>query len=194
MAGGFRKLERGLSAFGLFLLLAVSGGVTIEVIARKFLNASLGGADELSGYAFAIFTSFAFVLAAFEKANIRIDLLRNTMPRRIKLLMDVIAAASLLFFVGLMTWRAVLLAVSSFERGSKAITPLSTPLYIPQSLWALGLVIFTCVLATMFVRALIAILRGRSSEAFKLLGPTHEEDHTSEYSDAALETRIGKED
>ncbi|UWR10326.1 TRAP transporter small permease subunit [Sulfitobacter mediterraneus] len=186
-------IETGLSAFGLMLLLAVSVGVTIEVLARKFLTMSLGGVDELSGYAFAIFTSFAFVLAALEKSNIRIDLLRNALPDTGKIVMDLIASISLLGFVGLLTWRAILLVASSFEKGSKAITPLSTPLYIPQAIWTLGLIAFSTVLAAMLGRAIVALLRRKPKEVLRLLGPTHEEDHTDEYTDAAIEALKAEE-
>lgn len=46
--------------------------VTIEVILRKVANVSIGGADEISGYAFGIATALAMAYALFELSLIHI--------------------------------------------------------------------------------------------------------------------------
>jgi len=58
-----------------------------------------------------------------------------------------------------MAWRACATLQQSIEFGSLASTPLQTPLWIPQSLWAGGLVLFA--IAALFVagRAVIAFFR-----------------------------------
>ena len=49
--------------------------VTVDTIARKLLNFSFQGTDELGGYALAVGSSLAFTVALIERAHIRIDLL-----------------------------------------------------------------------------------------------------------------------
>ena len=65
------------------LLLAAAITVSVDVIVRKLFNLSLGGADELSGYAFAIGVAWALPFALLQRANIRIDALYGKLPARI---------------------------------------------------------------------------------------------------------------
>ena len=52
---------------GLILLAAVLIG--IDVLMRKFLNRSIGGADELAGYALAIGTAWGLGAALIDRAQ-----------------------------------------------------------------------------------------------------------------------------
>ncbi|MEM7296313.1 MAG: TRAP transporter small permease subunit, partial [Pseudomonadota bacterium] len=52
------SLSRVLVWIGGILILGSAGLVTVEVFGRKLFNYSIGGADELSGYAFAVATTF----------------------------------------------------------------------------------------------------------------------------------------
>ncbi|MEL6218987.1 MAG: TRAP transporter small permease, partial [Pseudomonadota bacterium] len=53
-------LSRWLVWLGGVLLIGSALLVTAEVFLRKFANVSIGGADEISGYAFAVATALAF--------------------------------------------------------------------------------------------------------------------------------------
>ena len=56
-------------------MLALSAAVTVETIVRKLFSVSLGGVDELSGYAIAIGAPLAFAVALIEhrRGDIRIS-------------------------------------------------------------------------------------------------------------------------
>ena len=57
--------------------------VTLDVLLRKFLSVTLGGADEIPGYLFAIATVWAFSYAAY-RVNVRIDALYTHFPRPLR--------------------------------------------------------------------------------------------------------------
>lgn len=137
-----------MTLFGAALLLLISFGITAEIVIRKVFNATFGGVDELAGYAFAIFTSFACVIAALDKANIRIDVLRSTLPRGARIGLDLLAQLALIGFIATLNYRALLLVLNSWEKGSRAITPYGTPLVWPQAFWLAG---FSCMLAVLIV-------------------------------------------
>ncbi len=77
------------------LLLASATTVAVDVIVRKAFRLSLGGADELSGYAFAIAVAWALPFALLQRANIRIDALYARLPARTAAALDVVALVAL---------------------------------------------------------------------------------------------------
>jgi TRAP-type C4-dicarboxylate transport system permease small subunit len=145
-------------AGGLTLISALY--ITVDVLARKFLHASLGGADELSGYAFAISISWALAFATLQRANIRIDALYQLLPPRLCALLDWIALVALSVFIVYLTRYAGDVALLSWERKATANTVLATPLWIPQFLWVAGLAWLCIVLALMLIRSSIALITG----------------------------------
>lgn len=145
-------------AGGLTLISALY--ITADVIVRKFFSFSLGGSDELSGYAFAISVSWALSFATLQRANIRIDALYQLLPPRICAVLDWIALVGLSVFIIYLTRYAGDVALLSWERQATANTVMATPLWIPQSLWWLGLVWLSIVLAIMLIRSSVALVTG----------------------------------
>ncbi|WP_353153161.1 TRAP transporter small permease [Pollutimonas bauzanensis] len=150
------------------LAIWIAGGLTLasaiyisaDVITRKFFSFSLGGSDELSGYAFAISISWALSFATLQRANIRIDALYQLMPVRISALLDWIALVCLGVFIVFLTYYAGDVAALSWANNSTANTILATPLWIPQYLWVAGLAWLCVVLALMLLRSSIALVTG----------------------------------
>ena len=76
-----RLAEHAALAGGL-LMLVCCFMVSAEILLRKLFNHSIGGADELTGYALGIATSWSFAYALACRANIRIDSLYMMLPLR----------------------------------------------------------------------------------------------------------------
>ena len=144
--------------------------VTVDVLLRKFLSVTLGGADEISGYLFAIATMWAFSYAALHRVNVRIDALYMLLPRALRAVLDLLGLTLLTGFVLLLTWRAALLFTDTVENWSRSITPLQTPLAIPQSLWLAGLVLFSFTLLLILTACVAALMRGNLSRVQRLAG------------------------
>ena len=152
------------------LILGSAFLVTVEVILRKFLNISLGGADEISGYAFAVATSFGFAFALFERAHIRVDALLVILPRMARLALSFFGLALLIGFAGVVGWQAFLLVGDTLEFGSRSITPLRTPLAIPQIPWLIGWGFFILCGIVLFIAAAVATISGDLAHAERLIG------------------------
>lgn len=142
------------------MMLGTVGLVSAEVVLRKVLNMSFGGADELSGYAYAIASSWAFAFALLSRDHIRIDVVYVVFPPRVRAGLDMVALASLGAFAVTLAIYAGQALSFSLEMGATANTPLATPLWIPQALWLLGFVLFLVVLAVQFARSAAALTRG----------------------------------
>ena len=132
--------------------------VSIDVLMRKLFAVTLGGADELSGYALAIGSAWAFSFALLERVNVRVVALYQRFSPRLAGLFDIFALLALAIFVGVVTWFGFDVALTSLTRSAMSNTQLKTPLWIPQGLWFFGMAFFFLTLALLLARSVQAWL------------------------------------
>jgi TRAP-type mannitol/chloroaromatic compound transport system permease small subunit len=165
-----RKVARAGAWFGGALLIASAFLVGIEVVIRKAFDLSIGGADELSGFALAISTSWALAFTLLERAHIRIDSLYVHLPVRLCALLDLLGLVLFTSFIALIAWYGLGVFRTSYGLGAHSLSPLGTPLVVPQLFWVSGFVVFLAVAIILFVRALVALVTGDLSTVRGLLG------------------------
>jgi TRAP-type C4-dicarboxylate transport system permease small subunit len=161
--------SRTLAIFGGFLILAAAALICVEIVVRRFAGTSTGVTDELSSYAFAIGATLALAHCLVERAHIRVDSATRFLPESIRIWIDLLATAAITGFFAMIAWYGSETAWISFERGSRAMTQLQTPLYIPQALWAVALILFVLVGAILFAAAAARLLRGKLRAAEQLV-------------------------
>lgn len=161
---------RGLVWVGGSMMIFAAFMVTIDVILRKTIGFTFGGADEISGYLFAIATAWAFPFTLLHRANVRIDALYTHLPARLQAFLDLFGTSLLALFIGLLSWRAGVLTLDSFSYGARSITPLQTPLFIPQALWLIGLILFFATLILVIITCIAALARGDLETVHKRAG------------------------
>lgn len=144
--------------------------VTLEIFLRKFANISLGGADEISGYAFGVATTLGFAYALFERAHIRVDALFMVLPRPAQIALNFLGLALLTGFAGIIASMGWDMVADTMTHGSRSITPMRTPLAWPQVPWLAGWLFFVLCGCLLFLAALVSILRGDSAGADRLIG------------------------
>jgi TRAP-type C4-dicarboxylate transport system permease small subunit len=162
---GARRLARWGLWFGGALVLLAAILIGFDVVLRKLFNASIGGADELAGYALAIGTAWSLAAALLDRAHIRIDSLYVLLPNRLRLVLDFAGLALFTAFFGLIAWHGSSMVMQSWTSGSRSQSALQTPTVIPQAIWILGLGVFVVIGALLFLHALILLGRGRVAEA-----------------------------
>jgi TRAP-type C4-dicarboxylate transport system permease small subunit len=145
--------------------------IAVDVLLRKFLNLSLGASSEVSGYILGIGTTWALALALLDRTHVRIDSLYMLAPARLCALLDIVALLAFMVFGALATWQGALVFRQSFEVSARSLTPLETPLALPQFLWVAGFAMFLVVLALLLVRAVAIVFTGRAEDVQRLLGP-----------------------
>lgn len=157
--------------------------VTLDVLQRKvshLTGLSISGSDEISGYLFAIATSWAFSFALLHRANVRVDALYLLMPRRIRAVLDVLGMVLLSIFVAVVTWHALQMFIHNASNWSRSITPLLTPLAIPQFFWIAGLIIFLANLFLVLLRVTLALLSGDLQTVGTVAGARTQEEEFEE--------------
>src|SRR5258706_1754028 len=160
---------RAFCAGGVILLLAIFT-VSVDDVLRKLFSFSLGGADELSGYAFAIGTTWAFAFALLRRANVRVDALYQHLPLKLCALLDVLALLALGLFVTYLAYFGWQVLETSWSLSARSNSALKVALWIPQALWFAGLALFISTLALLLARSLAALAVGDWKAVHALVG------------------------
>ena len=169
-----QAIAEGISRVGAIvggaMLLLASIMICIDIVLRYAFSMTLGGADDLSGYALAISSAWGFSAALLSRSHIRIDTVYVRVKRRARATLDLVSLAVFAFFVALITWHAWGVLQQSYVSGSRSLSAIEMPLVIPQTLWFLGLAFFVAVALLLLARALLAWLKGDLDQLFGLIG------------------------
>ena len=139
---GTRKLSLWLTWIGGSLIILSAFMVTLEVFLRKVFNISLGGANELSGYAFGIATAFSLAYALFERAHIRVDALFNVMPKSLRPIVNFLGLILLLGFALVIVLTVWDMVGDTLKHGSRSNHADARPACITTNPLAAGLDVF----------------------------------------------------
>jgi TRAP-type C4-dicarboxylate transport system permease small subunit len=179
MSGVRRFAQWGLW-FGGALVLLAAVLIGIDVLMRKFLARSIGGADELAGYSLAIGTAWGLAAALLDRAHIRIDSLYVLFPQKLRLALDLVALVLLVGFFTLIAWHGLGVVSQSWTSGSRSQSALETPTVIPQALWIAGLVVFVVVGALLLIDAVRIMASGDLRGAAKLVSTRSAEEEVED--------------
>jgi len=157
---GVRRFAQWGLWFGGALVLLAAVLIGIDVLMRKFLDRSIGGADELAGYSLAIGTAWGLAAALLDRAHIRIDSLYVLFPQKLRLALDALALILLVGFFALVAWHGSGVVSQSWTSGSRSQSALETPTVIPQALWIIGLAVFVVIGVLLLLQALAMAARG----------------------------------
>ena len=150
-------------------MLAAALLIGVDVTARKLFNASIGGADELAGYALALGTAWSLAAALLERAHIRIDSLYGLFPRWLRLALDFAGVALLLAFFGLIARHGWNVVRQSWVSASRSQSALATPIVIPQAIWLAGLAFFFLIGLALLAYAAALIAQRKVDAATRLI-------------------------
>jgi TRAP-type mannitol/chloroaromatic compound transport system permease small subunit len=185
--------SRGAALAGGLLILAAAVLVSVDVILRKLLSVTVGGADELSGYALAIGSTWSFAFVLLHRGNVRIDALYQLLPRPLAALCDMLAILSLLVFVSLVAWHGGSVLANSWSVGARSNSSLAVPLAIPQALWWIGYAWFVLCGIVLVLRGAMAFLASDWNDVNRLIGARSiEEEAADELSNAVQSLGAGK--
>ena len=165
-------------AFGSIMIL-LSIVITFETIIRKLFSISLGGVDELSGYAVAIGAFLAFAIASLEHSLIRITLLYVKLPRRTQAILNAVAALAVAILAVSFLVFAIGTLQDTIAYKSIAQTPWATPLIYPQFVWVVTSTVFAIVATVLVGRAGWLLLRGDTATLTGVFGPERVEDEVA---------------
>ena len=158
------------------MLIASAIYVSADLIARKVLNLSFVGANEISGYVLAVSTAWAFSYALLKRSHIRIDVFYQYLPRTWRAAIDVVAVAALAGFAAIFVWYANRYFLQVWGRGTRSITSLALPLWIPMLAWYAGWIVFLIVSLYLTLVSAWAYVSGELAAVQDRVGSISEEE------------------
>lgn len=147
-----------MAGWGYLLMTAIIG---FDVLARRLLGFSTEATGELTGYLLAIGMTLGLAGTLLDRAHVRIDVLVQRLPLRLRVWLHLAALAALLGAGGFMAFGAGSLALDSAQLGATDLSALRTPLAIPQGLWAAGFALMLLAGVALACRSVAQLLRGQ---------------------------------
>ena len=176
------------------IMIALSFAIAAETVLRKFFSLSLGGVDELGGYAVAVVAPLAFLVTASEQAHIRINVLHGKLPLRARAILNVAAAVSFSLLALFLLYFTLKTVQDTLAYRSIAQTPWATPLIYPQSVWLVAMTTFTIGTLVIAARAILLAFRGDWKTLDRSFGPGSPQDELeAELSDLKARERVQSE-
>ncbi|GAA0781260.1 TRAP transporter small permease subunit [Roseibium denhamense] len=191
MAGISERIIDRLKAVNRLIALAMGAGLLLcaafilaEILVRQ-LGGSLGGTDEIAGYVMAIVTSWGMAYCLLELGHVRIDFLRGCFASRGRAVLDLICMATLAAVASVIAYKCWPVVERSLVNGSRANTPLETPLALVQVPWFMGWAWFALSAWITLVAATFLVLQSRLKEAESVAGVFAEADAAAREAEAA---------
>jgi TRAP-type C4-dicarboxylate transport system permease small subunit len=151
-------------------LLAMVALTCLEILGRKFFAFSFQAVDELGAYTLAITSAFGFTLTLLNRGHTRVDFMMGRLTAGARAWLNAAAMLALAALALFAAWRGIAVLTESLEFKSTATTPLQTPLWIPQSLWLAGMLLFAFAASVLAGHAL-SLLFSDQAKLNKLYGP-----------------------
>lgn len=169
MLHALRRLNHVIALLTGVLLMACAGVVLADIVLRQ-IGSSFGGTDEISGYVMAIATSWGMAFTLLELGHVRIDILRGRAGQLGRALFDLLAMLVLTGTVNLIAYKCWPVVERSLNNGSRANTPLETPLALVQIPWFAGWIWFAVMAWLTFIAAALLVLKGRFDASENAIG------------------------
>ncbi len=175
MIAALRRLNRKIALIVGAMLLLCAAFILADIILRQ-IGTSFGGTDEISGYVMALATSWGMAFTLLELGHVRIDLLRGRVQSFGRAMFDLFSMVVMTSVIGMIALKSWPVVERSLSNGSRANTPLETPLAWVQLPWFAGWLWFAVMSACVTIAALNLILKRRHTETESFAGAFAEQD------------------
>ncbi|CAN7540305.1 TRAP transporter small permease subunit [Variovorax sp. LjRoot84] len=165
--------------------------ICFDIGARRLLGFSTEATTEVTGYLMAIGMSWGLAGTLFERGHVRIDVLVQKLPLKMRVWLHLVSLLALLVATGFFAWGAFSLAKDSWDFGATDLSALHTPLAIPQGLWAAGLALLLLAGLAIAARALRQLAIGDADAMDRMLMARTYIDEAAETLEAVAEAQQG---
>ncbi len=135
-----RVSDVGMAAACVILVLAVCH-VLIEIIARDLFRTSTHMLDEMISYGVCGITFLSLAYCVRRGAMVRVTLLTQFAGPRLDRYIELVTATASFLATGLLVYYSSLSVIRNLQRGAKSETIAAVPLWIPEGLMLIGLIL-----------------------------------------------------
>lgn len=173
-----------------FCYLLITVLICFDIFARQLLGFSTESTIELTGYLMAVGMSWGLAGTLFERGHVRIDVLVQRMPLRVRVWLHLASLLALVISTGFYVYGAVSIAKDSFAFNATDLTTLRTPLVVPQGIWAAGFVLLLLAALALALRSVGQLARGDLGAMDRALMARTYEDEAAETLDAVAQAQL----
>ena len=173
-----------------FCYLLITVLICFDIFARQLLGFSTESTIELTGYLMAVGMSWGLAGTLFERGHVRIDVLVQRMPLRVRVWLHLASLLALVISTGFYVYGAVSIAKDSFAFNATDLTTLRTPLVLPQGIWAVGFVLLLLAALALALRSIAQLARGDLDAMDRALMARTYEDEAAETLDAVAQAQL----
>ena len=163
--------------------------ICFDIAARRLLGFSSEATTEVTGYLMAIGMSWGLAGTLFERGHVRIDVLVQKMPLKVRVWLHLASLSALIVASGFFAFGAFSLAKDSFDFGATDLSAMHTPLAIPQGLWAGGLMLLLLAGVALAARAVRQLAVGDADGMDRMLMARTYIDEAAETLEAVAEAQ-----
>ncbi len=189
MYQGLEWLSRRAMWVAGFCYLLITVLICFDIFARQLLGFSTESTIELTGYLMAVGMSWGLAGTLFERGHVRIDVLVQRMPLRVRVWLHLASLLALVVSTGFYVYGAVSIAKDSFAFNATDLTTIRTPLVLPQGIWAAGFVLLLLAAIALALRSVGELMRGDLVAMDRALMARTYEDEAAETLEAVAEAQ-----
>ena len=142
-----------LSSLAMLLIVAL---ILLEIVLRTLLSTSTLVSDEYSGYLMVAMVMLGLSHTFAKGGHIRITIVAERLQGRAAQLLDLVAALGALLLCGFALYHSLWMVEDTFSYRILADSISETPLYIPQILIPVGLLLLNLQIVAHFLRRLLS--------------------------------------
>lgn len=146
------------------MMVAMMGLILVEIVLRSTFRTSLQFTDEVSAYLLVAVTFLGFSASMRGGTMFRVEFIHRLMPRRGRLVVELLFNVASLAFTLVLTYHLVMLTISSYERDVLSQTLLRTPQFIPQMVMPIGMALLALALLVLVVENVTELVHGWREE------------------------------
>lgn len=131
MFANFRRAaDRLTEAAAVVVLVSLLGSVVLGVIGRA-LNEPIIWSDEMARYFMVWLALLGWMLASRRRSHIRITFILNSLPTRVRRVLEAVIQAAIVVFGGLLLWDGVILVERNLDIEAVSLPITASLLYVP---------------------------------------------------------------
>jgi len=152
------EMNRVLVRIGMWAILVMMSVVSLNVIGRAFFRAPVFGTVEIVELAGVIFVSFILAYTQFQRENITVTALVDSLPPRLQAITNCFTQFLNLVIVAALVWTGSVRALEMLRVGE-----ITAIFRIPQApfrfVWVFGCLTLLAVLIAQFIESLVKVIK-----------------------------------
>lgn len=155
---------------GACILFGCGALISADVITRFLFKRGMIESFEISGYMLAACIGLGLAFTVTSKSNIRVDILLDAFPYRLRAACDLLASIALAVIALALVWFCWKTLAQSWAMNARSTSIMQTPMVLPQGVWWIGLFWFALMAVLLPLQAILRLLAGDQRGFDKLIG------------------------